>query len=107
MYILSGPGIVNDLRTFPDIASIMVTWQRPSENVGGAFVTGYEVTHQLFVPEANPIRQTYVNGSANTSHIVSNLLPRQAYQIIVRALVAGIGGEPLQVIRSTLEIGGA
>ena len=99
------PGAVNDLRISPDIASILITWERPSENEGGEFVTGYEVIHQLNTPDANPIGQVLLDESL-TTHRFTNLLPGRAYQIFVRALVEGRRGQPRQVAQSTRQIGG-
>ena len=99
----TGPGKVSSLAVSPDVASITVRWDPPTE--GRAFVTGYEITHMLFIPDANPIRQTLVNASTS-SHRIVDLLPETFYQIFIWGLVDGMRGESTRVTQSTDAIGG-
>jgi hypothetical protein len=85
--------------------SILVTWEPPSDERGGAFVTGYEVMHQLSLPvDSNPIRQTQLSNSTFLLR-VSDLIPDLSYQIIVVALIGDLRGVAVMSVQSTLEIG--
>lgn len=100
----AGPGPISSLRVSPDIASILVAWQPPTDERGGAYVTEYEVTHRLSFASANPIRRMRLSNST-FSFRVSDLLPDVLYEVAVRALIEEYEGQNFTSVQKTLRIG--
>lgn len=95
---------MTNVSTTPDITSILVSWTPPLVEDGGKLITAYEITHQLHVRDANPIGQVQVNASSR-SFRVTDLLPEVTYQIVLRAIIENLVGEPRTVTLSTTSIG--
>lgn len=93
---------MNALTATPDIVSIVVMWDQPSEEMGRDFITEYEVTHR--VPMGNTIESTRVDNSTFSLR-VSGLIPDVSFSFSVRALIGSLEGEQLEIIRFTNPIG--
>jgi len=98
------PDAVVDLRASPDITSLLISWDPPTDAGSRQYLTSYQVTTRLFKQGSNPLKRTEV-GKATTSHEVEGLLPNLTYEVEVQALVQDMRGASVTVVISTMPIG--
>ena len=101
----TAPGPVSALRASADIVSILITWEAPSDEVGGAYVSDYKITHLLTIADANPIDVVTVNSSFVMSLEISNLIPNTFYQIDIQPFIEDHEGRTMTSVLSTRQIG--
>ena len=95
---LSEPGVVLSLiPSGSDVDQISITWNQPY--IPNGIIIMYEIRYRESDSSDSFI---YVNGTTNTQHIISGLLPNTSYTVGVRAYTIAGPGEWIEIQASTL-----
>ena len=95
------PGGVTSLEVRPDIVSVVVTWEPPTD--GEDSITQYELSYGLSNSEnfINSVRLS----SSSTSFRVTGLAPATAYMFVVTPSTSAGAGPRQRVVSTTRPIG--
>jgi len=95
------PGGVTSLEVIPDIVSVVVTWEPPTDGRGS--ITQYELSYGLSNSE-NFINSVHLSRST-TSYRVTGLAPSTAYMFVVTPSTSAGVGPQQRVVSTTRPIG--
>ena len=97
----AGPSEVTSLVATPDIVSVLLSWEPPTN--GRGTITQYTVSHGL-ADSQNLIASRVLSGNT-TSYRVMQLIPETAYRFVVTPSTSAGEGPPQRVTGTTRSIG--
>ena len=101
MMCLSEPGVVSDLMPYgSDVDQINMTWNQPS--IPNGIIIMYEIHYTIYDNGAGVFMM--MNGTTNTEHAISGLLPNTSYTVGVRAYTIAGPGEWTDETAMTFDI---